>query len=140
MRGHALQPPAPKPPEPRVPTMERAMPTPLEIEEELSFDLDTGAPEFDDAAPEPEPAFSFDLPEPEPAIELPSFEPEPEPEPALTFDAPAIEEEFSFESAIDAARSSQTLISRFCARTVRRRSLGRGAPRARFLHRAGAVR
>ena len=113
MRGHALQPPAPKPPPPpRVPTMERAMP-PVEIEEELSFDLDTGAAEFTLPAPEPEPepAFSFDLPEPEPAIELPSFEPEPpaielpsfepEPEPALTFDEPVIEEEFSFETPID---------------------------------------
>jgi tetratricopeptide (TPR) repeat protein len=102
MRGHALQPPGPKPPEPRVPTMERAMPSPpLEIEEELSFDLDTGAPEFTlpEPEPEPEPAFSFDLPEPAPSIELPSFEPEPEP--ALTFDEPAIEEEFSFESPID---------------------------------------
>jgi len=108
MRGHTLQappPPAPKPPEPRVPTMERAMPAPVEIEEELSFDLDTGAPEFTMPAPEaePEPAFSFDLPEPEPepAIEFPSFEPEPEPEPVLTFDEPAIEEEFSFEPALD---------------------------------------
>lgn len=107
MRGHTLQAPAPapKPPEPRVPTMERAVPAPVEIEEELSFDLDTGAPEFTMPAPEaePEPAFSFDLPEPEPepAIEFPSFEPEPEPEPALTFDEPAIEEEFSFEPALD---------------------------------------
>jgi tetratricopeptide (TPR) repeat protein len=92
MRGHALQPPAAKLPEPRVPTMERVMPAPLEIEEELSFDLDTGAPDFEMPAETPEPAFSFDLPEPEPAIELPAFEP------ALTFDEPAIEEEFSFES------------------------------------------
>jgi pilus assembly protein FimV len=110
MRGHALLPPvpAPAPPEPRVPTLERAMPSPLEIDEELSFDLDTGAPEFVIPADE-EPAFSFDLPEPsveipsfepEPSIEFPSFEPEPEalPETALTFDAPVIEEEFSFES------------------------------------------
>src|SRR5438270_2315809 len=96
MRGHALQPPAPKLPEPRVPTIERAMPSPLEIEEELSFDLDSGAADFGIPIQEPEPAFSFDLPEPEPAIELPSFEPEPEP--ALTFEPPAIEEEFSFES------------------------------------------
>jgi pilus assembly protein FimV len=105
MRGHTLQPPAPKPPppQPRIPTMERAMPAELEIEEELSFDIDTGAAEFTlpEPEPEPEPAFSFDLPEPEPppAIELPSFEPEPEP--VLTFDEPAIEEEFSFESPID---------------------------------------
>jgi tetratricopeptide (TPR) repeat protein len=99
MRGHALQPPAPKLPEPRVPTLERAMPVPLEIEEELSFDLDTGAPDFEMPAEAPEPAFSFDLPEPEPAIESPAFEPEPEP--ALTFDSPAIEEEFSFESPTD---------------------------------------
>jgi pilus assembly protein FimV len=116
MRGHSLLPPAPKLPEPRIPTLERAMPSPLEIEEELSFDLDTGAPEFAMPADDPEPAFSFDLPEPsiespsfepEPPIESPSFEPEPpielpsfepEPEPALTFDSPAIEEEFSFES------------------------------------------
>jgi len=97
MRGHALQPPAVKLPEPLMPTIERPLP-PLEIEEELSFDLDTGAPEFTmpDAESGPEPAFSFDLPEPEPAIEMPSFEPEPEP--ALTFDEPAIAEEFSFES------------------------------------------
>src|SRR3954454_4261339 len=61
MRGHALQPPAPKLPEPRVPTIERAMPPPVEIEEELSFALDRGAPEFEiPAAEEPEPAFSFD--------------------------------------------------------------------------------
>jgi tetratricopeptide (TPR) repeat protein len=99
MRGHPLQPPAPKPPEPRAPTMERAMPSAVEIEEELSFDLDTEAAEFTLPEPEPEPAFSFDLPEPAPAIELPSFEPEPEP--VLTFDEPAIEEEFSFEPPID---------------------------------------
>jgi tetratricopeptide (TPR) repeat protein len=96
MRGHALQPPAPKLPEPRIPTIERALPAPLEIEEELSFDLDTGAPDFEMPATQPEPAFSFDLSEPEPLIELPTFEPEPEA--ALTFDEPAIEEEFSFES------------------------------------------
>jgi pilus assembly protein FimV len=98
MRGHALQPPAPKLPEPRIPTMERAIPAPLEIEEELSFDLDTGAPDFEMPAETPEPAFSFDLPEPEPqpVIELPAFEPAPEP--ALTFDEPAMAEEFSFES------------------------------------------
>src|SRR4051812_4978660 len=63
MRGHALQPPAPKLPEPRIPTMERAMPAPVEIEEELSFDLDSGAAEFEmpaaEVAAEPEPAFSF---------------------------------------------------------------------------------
>jgi tetratricopeptide (TPR) repeat protein len=99
MRGHVLQPPAPKPPEARVPTMERAMPSPAEIEEELSFDLDSGAPEFEMPAAEPEPSFSFDLPEPEPVIEMPAFEPAPEP--TLTFDAPAIEEEFSFDSAIE---------------------------------------
>ena len=94
MRGHALQPPAPKLPEPRVPTIERTMPSPLEVEEELSFDLDSGAADFAMPVQEPEPAFSFELPEPEPAIELPSFEPEA----ALTFESPAIEEEFSFES------------------------------------------
>src|SRR3954447_19756607 len=113
MRGHALQPPAPKVPEPRVPTIELAMPPPVEIEEELSFDLDTGAPEFEIPAAE-EPAFSFDLAEPEPSIELPAFAPEPEPsieieiafepafepEPAaaLTFEPPALAEEFSFDS------------------------------------------
>jgi tetratricopeptide (TPR) repeat protein len=94
MRGHELQPAAPKPPEPRVPTMERAMPSPLEVEEELSFDLDSGTADFAIPETEPEPAFSFDLPEPEPVIELPAIEPEPE----LTFESAAIEEEFSFES------------------------------------------
>ncbi|MBV9071570.1 MAG: tetratricopeptide repeat protein [Acidobacteria bacterium] len=90
MRGHSLLPPAPSAP----PTMERPLPA-LEADEELSFDLDSGAPEFDLPAIEPEPAFSFD--EPEPAIEMPAFEPEP----ALTFDAPAVAEEFSFDAAID---------------------------------------
>jgi tetratricopeptide (TPR) repeat protein len=97
MRGHSLLPPAPivPAPAPRVPTIERAMPS-LDVEEELSFDLDTGAPEFAMPAEEPEPAFSFDEPEPQPSIEMPAaVEPEP---PPLTFDAPAIEEEFSFDT------------------------------------------
>jgi len=79
MRGHSLLPPAPSAP----PTIERPLP-PLEIDEELSFDLDSGAPDI-----EPQPAFSFD----EPSIEMPAFEPEP----ALTFDSPATAEEFSFD-------------------------------------------
>jgi pilus assembly protein FimV len=85
MRGHSLLPPAPSAP----PTMERPLP-PLEVDDELSFDLDSGAADI-----APQPAFSFD--EPEPSIEMPSFEPEP----ALTFDSPAIAEEFSFDAAID---------------------------------------
>ncbi|HEX3579187.1 MAG TPA: tetratricopeptide repeat protein [Thermoanaerobaculia bacterium] len=98
MRGHSLLPPAPKLPEPVAPTMERAIAEPVEIEEELSFDLDSGALEFDMPAIEPEPAFSFDAPhpEPEPAATPLSFESEP----ALTFDEPAIEE-LSFDAAID---------------------------------------
>lgn len=101
MRGHTLEPPAaPKPAAaPRPTTMERALPTPAEVEEELSFDLDSGAPEFAITPEEPEPAFSFDVPEPVPSFETPSFtpEPEPEPEPALTFESP-VDEEFSFDS------------------------------------------
>ncbi len=85
MRGHSLLPPAPPAPEPSAPTIERPLPL-LEADEELSFDLDSGAPDI-----EPEPAFSFDPP----AFE--AFEPEP----ALTFDAPAMPEEFSFDTAID---------------------------------------
>ena len=94
MRGHSLLPPAPPAPEPSAPTMERPLP-PLEADEELSFDLDSGAEEFSmPPVAEPETSFSFD----EPAIEMPSFEPEPEP--VLTFDAPAAAE-FSFDPAID---------------------------------------
>jgi tetratricopeptide (TPR) repeat protein len=103
MRGHALEPPAPKPAPTRPPTMERALPTPEEEAEELSFDLDSGAPEFEMPAESAEPQFSFDVPEPEPAFEpgpafempsfeMPSFEPEPVVEPL-----PPVEE-FSFES------------------------------------------
>jgi tetratricopeptide (TPR) repeat protein len=105
MRGHTLEPPAPAPAPaaPRPPTMERAMPTAAEVEEELSFDLDSGAPEFELPPEEPEPAFSFDVPEPDvpapvPSFETPSFAPEPEPEPALTFESSPAEEEFSFDS------------------------------------------
>jgi len=122
-RGHTLEPPAPKAPPPvsRPATVERALPTPAEIEEEMSFDLDPdldtaeAMPEFVMPEPEPEaePAFSFDVPEPEPepSFELPSFEPEPviapepsfemptfEPEPALAFEAPSLPEEFSFDA------------------------------------------
>jgi len=122
-RGHTLEPPAPKaaPPVSRPATVERALPTPAEIEEEMSFDLDPdldtaeAMPEFvmPEPEPEPEPAFSFDVPEPEPepSFELPSFEPEPviapepsfemptfEPEPALAFEAPSLPEEFSFDA------------------------------------------
>ena len=128
MRGHTLEAPAaPKPPAARPATMERALPTPAEIEEELSFDLDGDldmappTPEFAMPAPEPEPAFSFDVPEPElepsfempsfepepvsepePSFEMPSFEPEPvlafEPEPVLAFEPPSVLEEFSFDT------------------------------------------
>jgi pilus assembly protein FimV len=109
MRGHTFEAPAPKPVS-RPATMERALPTPAEIEEELSFDLDAdldtaeAMPQF--VMPEPEPAFSFDVPEPEPAFEMPSFEPEPEPsfempsfepEPVLAFEPPSLPEEFSFD-------------------------------------------
>jgi pilus assembly protein FimV len=86
MRGHSLLPPAPSAP----PTIERPLP-PLEVDDELSFDLDSGAPDFGMPEPAPEPAFSFDAPEP--SIEIPAFEPEP----ALTFDVPATAEEFSFD-------------------------------------------
>jgi tetratricopeptide (TPR) repeat protein len=85
MRGHSLLPPASIAAETSTPTMERPLP-PLEVDEELSFDLDSGAAEFN----------MPDI-EPEPAIEMPAFEPDP----ALTFDAPAMAEEFSFEAAID---------------------------------------
>ena len=86
MRGHALEPPAPAPAATRPPTMERALPTPAEEAEELSFDLDSGTPEFE--MPAEEPSFSFDVPEPEPAFEMPAFEMptfEPEPEPVAEF-------------------------------------------------------
>lgn len=97
MRGHALEPPAPKPAPTRPPTMERALPTPEEEAEELSFDLDSGAPEFEMPAESAEPQFSFDVPEPEPAFEMPSFEmPSFEPEPVVEPLPPV--EEFSFES------------------------------------------
>ncbi|MGA8807537.1 MAG: tetratricopeptide repeat protein [Thermoanaerobaculia bacterium] len=92
MRGHSLLPPAPPAPEPSAPTIERPLPL-LEADEELSFDLDSGAPDI-----EPEPAFSFDPPAP--PLEMPAFEAF-EPEPALTFDTPAMPEEFSFDTAID---------------------------------------
>jgi tetratricopeptide (TPR) repeat protein len=100
MRGHTLEPPAPKPAAPRAPTMERALPTPADVEQELSFDLDSGAPEFTLPPEEPEPEFSFDVPEPEPSFETPSFapEPEPEPEPALTLEASPASDAFSFDS------------------------------------------
>jgi tetratricopeptide (TPR) repeat protein len=94
MRGHSLLPPAAIVPEPRIPTIERALP-PLEVDEELSFDLDTGAADFAMPAEEPEPAFSFEVPEPEPSIEMPSFDQEPEA--PLSFDSPAVAEEFSFD-------------------------------------------
>ena len=96
MRGHSLELPAAKPAAAHTPTMERAMPAPAEAEEELSFDLDTGAADFAVPAGEPEPAFSFDAPEPAPSFDMPSFEPEPGP--ALTFEPPAAAEEFSFDS------------------------------------------
>jgi len=112
IRGHALDTVAPKPEAPRPPTMERAMPTPDEVAEELSFDLDSETPELGTPVHEAEPAFSFDSPEPEPSFELPSFEPEPEPEPepvlelepvlepepVLEFESTSAAEEFSFES------------------------------------------
>jgi len=90
-RGHVLEPDAPKPAAAATspPTVERAMPTPEEVAEELSFDLDSETPELATPAQESESAFSFDVTEPEPSFELPSFEPEPkpaverEPEPVL---------------------------------------------------------
>jgi pilus assembly protein FimV len=96
LRGHTLEIAAEKPVVTRQPTMERAMPTPAEVEEELSFDLDTGAPEFATPAEEAESEFSFDIPEPEPSFDLPSIEPEPES--ALEFESLPAAEEFSFES------------------------------------------
>jgi tetratricopeptide (TPR) repeat protein len=99
MRGHTLEPAAPKPAPPSPPTIERAMPTPAEVEEELSFDLDSGVADFAPSE-EIEPAFSFDVPEPVPAFEMPSFEPEPEP--AITaeefsFDLPPAQPEFDIQ-------------------------------------------
>ena len=117
MRGHPLEPPAPapKPAPPRPPTMERALPTPDEVADELSFDLDSGAPEFSIPAGEEEPQFSFDVPEPEPSFETPSFEmpsvetppvelpafemPSFEPEPDLQ--APSPLEELSFDAPVE---------------------------------------
>ncbi|HEX7679577.1 MAG TPA: tetratricopeptide repeat protein [Thermoanaerobaculia bacterium] len=104
MRGHPLEPPAPapKPAPPRPPTMERAMPTPDEVAEELSFDLDSGTPEFSIPAAGAEPQFSFDVPEPEPSFEMPSVEmpafemPSFEPEPVQQTPSPV--EEFSFDT------------------------------------------
>ncbi|HEX9459187.1 MAG TPA: tetratricopeptide repeat protein [Thermoanaerobaculia bacterium] len=105
-RGHPLEPPAPAPkappPPPRPPTMERAMPTPDEVADELSFDLDSGTPEFSIPAGDAEPQFSFDVPEPEPAFEMPSVEmpafemPSFEPESVLQTPSPL--EEFSFDT------------------------------------------
>ncbi|HXA20018.1 MAG TPA: tetratricopeptide repeat protein [Thermoanaerobaculia bacterium] len=93
-RGHSLEPaaPAPKPAAPRPPTLERAMPTPDEVAEELSFDLDSGTPELSIPAGSAEPQFSFDAPEPEPAFDMPSFEPEP------VLQTPSPVEEFSFDA------------------------------------------
>jgi tetratricopeptide (TPR) repeat protein len=110
LRGHALEPsspapvaaPAPRPAAARPPTMERAMPTPDEVAEELSFDLDSEAPEFSIPAGGAEPEFSFDVPEPEPSFEMPSDEmpafemPSFEPEPALQTPLPV--EEFTFDT------------------------------------------
>jgi tetratricopeptide (TPR) repeat protein len=94
MRGHTLDAPAPKPAAVRPPTIERPVPVPAPSPaEELSFDLDTGATEFevspDIPLDEPEPAFSFDAPE--------ELAPSLEPEPPLAFEPPAAEE-LSFES------------------------------------------
>ena len=126
MRGHVLEPPAPapaplpKPAPPRPPTMERALPTPDEVADELSFDLDSGTPEFSIPAGDEEPRFSFDVPEPEPSFEMPSFEmpsaempsvetppvempafemPSFEPEPDLQ--APSPLEELSFDAPVE---------------------------------------
>ena len=84
MRGHPLVTPAPKPAATRQPTLERALPTPEEEAEELSFDLDSGAEEFALPTEVAEPEFSFDVPEPEPEFERPSFE-------APSFEAPSFE-------------------------------------------------
>jgi len=104
VRGHSLSPPAPapKPAPPRPPTMERAIPTPDDVAEELSFDLDSGAPDFSVPAGDAEPQFSFDVPEPEPSFEMPSVEmpafemPSFEPEPELQTPSPL--DEFSFDT------------------------------------------
>ncbi len=115
MRGHALEPaaPAPKPAPPRTPTMERAIPTPDEVADELSFDLDSGTPEFSIPAGDAEPQFSFDVPETEtapsfempafemPSVEMPAFEmPSFEPEPDLQ-STPSPLEEFSFDAPVE---------------------------------------
>lgn len=100
-RGHALVTPAPKPVAAHEPTVERAMPTPEEVDEELSFDLDAEMPQFATTAEETESAFSFDMPEPEPAFEMPAapaFEPEPEPEPVLQFESLPAGDDFSFDT------------------------------------------
>jgi len=109
LRGHTLEPAAP-PPVTREPTMERAMPTPAEVEEELSFDLDSGVEEFAIPAAEPEPTFSFD-PEPEPSFEMPSFEPPPAPAPVeeFSFDAPVEQPVFAEPSSFTLAPSAEEL-------------------------------
>ncbi|MEA2162568.1 MAG: hypothetical protein QOK37_695 [Thermoanaerobaculia bacterium] len=95
MRGHVLEPPAPKPAPVRPPTVERPAPAPPpplpDVPDELSFDLDTASPDFELPAisSEPsEPEFSFDSPSSSPSSEPPaspfsfgdpmSFEPLPE--------------------------------------------------------------
>jgi pilus assembly protein FimV len=99
-RGLALEIVAPKPAVAHAPTVERAMPTPEEVDEELSFDLDEEMPQFATTAEEPESGFSFDMPEPAPSFEIPpgasSFEPEPEP--VLQFESLPAGEDFSFDT------------------------------------------
>jgi hypothetical protein len=100
MRGHALEPAAPKAAAPRPPTIERAAPAPaIAAEEELSFDIDSGAEEFNVDAATPlgqHAALSFDSPASPLSFEElgPLIEPEPE---VLSFETPA-DEEFSFDS------------------------------------------
>jgi pilus assembly protein FimV len=102
-RGESLAPAVPRPPVPPPPPPPVAPP----VEEEISFDLDGGAAEFDFAEPSLEIAaeevaddIAFDLPtadeitfEETPVI---AFD-EPEPAPAPPIEEPPVFEEFSFE-------------------------------------------
>jgi pilus assembly protein FimV len=88
-RGQSLAPAAPPS---RQPTVERAAPTPEEIESELSFDLEAPVEE-ELSLPELEPEPAFTLPEPEPELEHElELGPEPELEPLL--DIPAFPDAF----------------------------------------------
>ena len=115
MRGHSLLPPAaPSLPEPSIPTIERPLP-PLEVDEELSFDLDSGAAEFNMPDVAPEPGVFVRRAGAGAHVRLPRH-----------------------RRGVFVRRTNRT--AGFRARAIHQRSFGRGAPRARFLHRAGAVR